>query len=290
MSAPLDMEIRKHGIGSSEVAAVVGLNPWTSPYDVWLEKTEQMEPFRGNEATEWGKILEPEILKRYEARTGKLLNFPDRTFQHKDRDWQLATPDATIPAESTVVEAKDVGFRMAGGWGDEGTDQVPPYYLTQVTWQLSTLDWDLAHVAALIDRKLGLYVVPRDRELEAILLERVERFWTKHVLADIPPEITYTDRTQEWIRKTFASHNDLLRPASEEETIMMGMLKAARLRKEEYESVEDSLKLRLQVAIGHDQGIAGDGFKATWKMDNGKKTYVVAAQPPKRVFRPTWTD
>lgn len=291
----LDMEIRSSGVGSSEVAAICGLNPWQSAFDCYLEKTGQIEPFAGNERTEWGKILEPEILKRYEARTGYQV-FPNSgTFAHKDRAWQLATPDALArqDGESTekwIVEAKDVGFRMAGGWGDEQTDQIPPYYLTQVTWQLSALDLKQADVAALIDRKLHIYTVPLDKELEEILLEKVDRFWHDHVVAGVPPEITASDRTREWVRKKFASHTDLLRQASEEEALMMEALKRARVQREGYESVEESLKLRIQVAIGHDEGIAGDGFKATWRMDKGKKEYTVKAQPPKRVFRPTWED
>ena len=36
------LENRKGGIGSSEVATIVGLNPYETPYQLWLRKTGQI--------------------------------------------------------------------------------------------------------------------------------------------------------------------------------------------------------------------------------------------------------
>ena len=33
------LDVRKGGIGSSDAAAAVGLNPYKSPLELWLEKT-----------------------------------------------------------------------------------------------------------------------------------------------------------------------------------------------------------------------------------------------------------
>jgi len=33
------LELRRQGIGGSDAAAILGMNPWKSPMDVWLEKT-----------------------------------------------------------------------------------------------------------------------------------------------------------------------------------------------------------------------------------------------------------
>lgn len=268
----LDMEIRKTGIGSSEVAAVCGLNPWTSPHDVYLEKTGQIEPFAGNEATEWGKILEPQILKRYVKRTGREITPNDQTFRHPERSWQLATPDAITVGPKRVVEAKDVGLRMSHDWGDELTDQVPEYYLVQVAWQLSVLEIEVADVAALIDRRLRIYEVPRDKELEEILLTKVYAFWIRNVKAGVPPEMTPTDRTIEYVKRRWSRETKPLRPANDWEMSVARQILGARESAKLYDEIDEKLSLQLRASIGDAEGVAGPDWKATWKVTKDSET------------------
>ena len=39
---------RKSGVGGSEVAAALGLSKWKTPYQLWLEKTTDIEPLDDN--------------------------------------------------------------------------------------------------------------------------------------------------------------------------------------------------------------------------------------------------
>lgn len=64
------LEARKSGIGGSDVAAVLGMSPWRSPMDVWLEKTGRSEPVEENDAMYWGKKLEALVADRYCEETG----------------------------------------------------------------------------------------------------------------------------------------------------------------------------------------------------------------------------
>ena len=34
------MDMRKSGIGGSDASAILGLSPWKSPMDIWLDKKE----------------------------------------------------------------------------------------------------------------------------------------------------------------------------------------------------------------------------------------------------------
>ena len=38
------LDMRKKGIGGSDAGAIMGYNPWTSPFALWMEKTGQTEP------------------------------------------------------------------------------------------------------------------------------------------------------------------------------------------------------------------------------------------------------
>jgi putative phage-type endonuclease len=262
----LDLEVRKKGIGSSEIGAVVGLNPYTSAYDVWLEKTGQVEPFQGNERTRLGKRLEVPILMEYEERTGQKLEiFLDKTFVHPERSWQLATPDALDRDKPGIVEAKLVGTRMISQWGEQGTDQVPEYYLVQGAWQMSVLDRDYVHYAVLIGDQYRIYALPRDRELEEMLIDRVDAFWRNNVVAGHPPEIRATERTLDWIKSKYRQESKPLRIATAEETELIEEYRNVRFHVENLTEEMEDLEAEIKIAVGETEGIAGPGFKVTWK-------------------------
>lgn len=74
---------RRKGIGGSDVATILGLNKWKSPYQLWLEKTGQI----GLEHTEsepayWGNVLEEVVAKEFQERTGKKVRRRNQVFEH----------------------------------------------------------------------------------------------------------------------------------------------------------------------------------------------------------------
>lgn len=70
------LEIRKQRIGSSDAAAAIGLNPYKSQLELWMEKTgrdnETPKPNPDDDATPvfWGNTLEPIVAVQYSKRTG----------------------------------------------------------------------------------------------------------------------------------------------------------------------------------------------------------------------------
>jgi putative phage-type endonuclease len=97
---------RKEGIGSSDASAVLGLNPWTSAYEVWAEKLGLLPADPGNNATELGHLLEPVIADRWSRQTG----IPVRRaglMRSKARPWQQASVDR-LAACGGLVEIKCV--------------------------------------------------------------------------------------------------------------------------------------------------------------------------------------
>src|SRR5450830_1328762 len=69
------LEVRKNGIGSSDAAAAVGLNPYKSQLELWLEKTGRDEnlpksdPLDEDSPAYWGNVLEPIVARHYSKRT-----------------------------------------------------------------------------------------------------------------------------------------------------------------------------------------------------------------------------
>jgi len=83
------LSVRKQGIGSSDAATAVGLNPYKSQLELWMEKTgrdgnlPKTDPHDEESPVFWGTILEPIVAVSFPRffvcqRVGfMLLVFPD---------------------------------------------------------------------------------------------------------------------------------------------------------------------------------------------------------------------
>jgi putative phage-type endonuclease len=294
MSAnPTFHEDRAKGIGSSDVAAILGLNKWRSPFDVFLEKSGQAPPFQGNERTKWGKLLEATIIREYvdsQLPTGTAVEFSfDKSYVHPERSWQRASPDAVCRPRSLIIEAKNVGVRQQVRWGP-GDDEVPDEYHLQGLWQASTLDLDHVGYAVLFGgNQFRAFKVERDRELEAEVVGRAGEWWERHVVKGEPPEVTTaTEATARYVKEMLVKDSGLVREATREEIAQARELEAARAVKKAADERAETAGLKMRLLMGEATKIEGPGFSISWKLNKGRKEYTVAASPPSRVFRPTF--
>jgi len=139
-------------IGGSDVAAILGLSPWESRFGIWHRKAGLLtDEIEDTPVMEWGRRLEPVILAKFAEDHLDLTVGPSATYQHADRPWQIANPDAVAftPADEVeLVEAKTA--RFDDGWGEPGSDEVPIHYRVQALWYLDVLDADVCHLPVLI--------------------------------------------------------------------------------------------------------------------------------------------
>lgn len=170
---------RTNYIGGSDIAAIVGLSPWRSPLDVYLEKTGQAAPAVVNDAMRWGTLLEPTIIAEYSRATGRPVRKRKQPYVHPVYKYIAGHVDGIVVKTRRVVEAKAV----AREWED-----VPDYYQTQVQWYMHLAKADAADVAALIaGQRLRIYEVQEDRDAQRMLIEAAIEFWERHVEARVPP-------------------------------------------------------------------------------------------------------
>jgi len=87
------LDERRHGIGGSDAGAILGVNPYRTPLQVWLEKTGKAEPddLSDNEAVTWGNVLEDTIAREYSRRTGHRVQRRNATLTHRECPWMLDT-------------------------------------------------------------------------------------------------------------------------------------------------------------------------------------------------------
>jgi putative phage-type endonuclease len=182
---------RKTFIGASDVPAIVGLSPWRTAYDVWAEKTGRVEPKTDTPAMWIGRQLESALLDHAEKLLGKLIRGARFAIQNTPI---VAWPDAVVAKSTEPVEAKTTGllYPATDDWGEEGTDQIPDYYVVQCLIQLEATGAEVCHVPALVgQRGIKMYRVSANKDVQRMLVDACCEFWDKHVLADVPPHDVY---------------------------------------------------------------------------------------------------
>lgn len=262
MLTQAQIDIRKTGIGASEIGAVAGLSPYAGPLDIYLRKLGLVEDDAGEPAL-WGQRLEPLIAEEYALRTGAKLS-PGGTLRHEKHPWILASPDRLT--DDRVVECKTASLRVAHRWGEPGTDEVPEEYLAQVMWQMLVTGHRVADIALLLGgQELRVYTVTWDVELADMLIERGHAFWHEHVLAETPPTEGSEKAMSAWLRRQHPEHKEPMRPATADEQDLLRQLAVAREKASAAEEVKKLLEARVKQAIGDAEGIAASFGRVTWK-------------------------
>lgn len=269
------LERRRQTLGASEVPAVLGLDRYKSPLDVYLSKKGLVPPFAGNEFTEWGLRMEPAIRGKVADVLGLTDIVQRGTVIHPRHEWVSATPDGEFELDGLhhVLEMKNKTERQAVYWGPSGTDQVPHDVAVQAHWQMLTTGADRAAVAVLLGKQdFRLYFLDRDVEIADSIFARCEEFWTTNILGDVQPEITGGKQVAEYLRTKFSAHGDALRSATRAEEQLIAELKTVRADIASLEETEESLKNKLMAAIGSDAGLQSRVGRITWKRPNGVQT------------------
>lgn len=194
------LELRRGGIGGSDVAAIAGLDPWKSAFAVYLDKVGMAPPDEDSEAAYWGRELEPFVVRRYERDTGRravefpyLLRSRSHSFALANVD-RLSAPatvdDPTIGTPDRVLEAKTTSaFNPTFADGDD-VDALPDRVAVQGFHYLGVTGFDECDVAVLIGgQRFRLYRITRDNELIANLMKLEAEFW-QQVLDKVPPAPT----------------------------------------------------------------------------------------------------
>lgn len=182
-------EQRRMFIGSSDVAAVLGMDPFRSVSDVYWSKVAGIDSDE-SDAMRVGNALESVILDWAEEQLGERVE--RNVFLQCDDPPYLAVNLDGITRSREIVEAKSHGICSPAdwsAWGETGTDEVPDSVLCQVQHQLFVAKSEVAHVAALVGgRGFRMHRVERSEKLIGIILAECEKFWAKNVQAAIPPD------------------------------------------------------------------------------------------------------
>ena len=177
-------ERRKH-LGSSDAAAILGLDPHKQAFDVWVSKMSE-EPDEPTLEMEVGNRLESLILDRAQERLGQLgFKLP---ITHPGGIVRVHT-DAVVVETGEPVEAKAIGILGHSAVIPLWADGLPPYVWIQVAVQIACCRKDAGHVVALVRNEERYYHVEPKASVVDGIVESMHRFWERYVVTGKPPAL-----------------------------------------------------------------------------------------------------
>lgn len=263
------LEVRKSGIGGSDAAAAVGLSPYKSQLELWLEKTgrdaqlDKPDPSDTTHPVFWGTLLEPIVAAAYTQQTGRKVRRVNAVLQHPTVPFMLANLDREIVGspEVQILECKTAGEFGARLW----LDGVPEYVQLQVQHQLAVTGKHAADVAVLLcGQKLEVHRVYRDDELISRLIHLEAQFW-QYVTSDTPPPADGSESADRALRCLYPGNATVV-DFTEDRQLSAAFADLVLLRVDikAKEALAERLKQTLQQAMG-DASVA--------QLDTGKITY-----------------
>jgi putative phage-type endonuclease len=184
---------RSKYIGGSDIGAILGLSPFRSPLEVWMEKTGKEVKKLDSLPLRFGYFAEEFVASEYSRSTGFLLIHDKSIYVHPEYSFMSAHIDRFVLeggacAPTRILECKSANPFSLGDWGEVGTDQVPMSYLCQCLWYMAITNINIVDLAVLFGNSdFRIYEISRDLELESTILQKANFFWNEHVLRDVPP-------------------------------------------------------------------------------------------------------
>lgn len=172
------LAVRSSGIGGSDAATIMGLNPYKSAYQLWMEKTGQTEPpdLSGNQYIYWGTRNEANIAEWFAEVTGKKVRKLG-TLRNRSHPFMLANVDREIMGEEAGLEIKTAGVSQYKYWKD---DEVPDAYYCQCLHYMAVTGAEAWYIAVLIGGNEAKWKkIDRNEDDIRALIEAEADFWDK---------------------------------------------------------------------------------------------------------------
>jgi putative phage-type endonuclease len=252
---------RKTFIGGTDIAVIMGLSPYKTPYKLWAEKTGLIEQddLSNVEAVQLGIELEEFVAKKFEKVTGlKVRRPPVSHYYREDNEVHACQVDRLIEGTNDLLEVKTASLRKEKDWVD---DQIPAHYIMQVQWQLYVTGRTTGYIAVLIGgQKFVWKKVVSDAQLISAMVKAANEFWGM-VQSKTAPSVGYGD--DEAILK--------VHPRSDGDIEIVEEMNTAIARRQELsmhidnmEKEKEEIEAKLKACIGDKLGIQTSQYKVMW--------------------------
>lgn len=180
------LEYRKSGIGSSEVATIVGLNPFETPYQLWRRKVGLDAPKVETFAMKAGHYLEDAVSQFWQDETGREVikrSTGDWIIRSDAKPYMQVSPDRTYwlagekknSTNKGILECKTTQRQV-------DPDDLPKHWFCQVQYLLGVSELTQGSLAWLtMGREFGYKDIALVPDFFGWLSDEVEKFYIDNI-------------------------------------------------------------------------------------------------------------
>lgn len=289
--SPAAKAARRLGIGSSDIATILGLSPYqdSSRFALWLDKCgevvddeeETPEQTLGHEfEATLVRLAIVELRKAAIIDAGELVmdGMPTHTIVEEGsvKLLALASLDGLYVESGTgrrfVLEAKHVGVGMHDGWQDDD-DGIPQHVRVQTQWQLLVTRADAAFVSAVVMGRWRIYRVNPDPEFWPHMVEAALDFW-RCVREHASPPVDGSDAALMYLEAKYpAPPGDVIAEMPEEvdELVEQHIDLQEKIKTAEDERTVIGQRIREAIGQAGVDTFISDERKASWRANKAGK-------------------
>ena len=270
-------------IGGSDAGAVLGIDPYRSKMELYLQLTGQLQPSDVENERMWcGRMLQDALQGMFEQRSHRSTVSLNVILQHPDYDWMIATPDAFILPCNTdgigILELKNTGTFMAHNWKDGA---IADSAYAQLLHYLMVTGHRYGYVAALIGgNRFEVRRVDRDENLIDKLLAWELAFHDAVVHGQMPE---WTAADAEVVSQLYpaGSARPGLVDLPSDLISLVDDYEQGHLLEKEGKRMKETAQVKLQAALGESTAGTIGGLAEVYWEPQTRKSYVV----PEKTFR-----
>lgn len=271
------LEERRKSLGGSDMGAVLGMNNYTSPMAVWMDKTGRLPEREQSEWMRLGTDLEDYVAQRFCEISGLKVIKDNTTWRNSKYPHIHMNPDRRIVGHKAGLECKIVSQlnekKYRGG-------EFPDSYYAQCCTYLRVSEYERWYLGALVlGVGLRIYQLTRipndtkpdwcnesvyvdDEELDA-LSNTAEWFWS-FVEKDTPPPADGHPKTGEALVTLYPNSTDASIGIGAFERDLEKYLSLKDQVKELTQTI-DAIENRIKAHLGECERGEGEKFKVSWK-------------------------
>lgn len=200
MSREVWLEKRRLSIGGSDAGTLLGLNPYSSPYALWADKTGKVVPedISDKEAVRLGNDLEQYVAERWMETTGKKVRKANCFIYNSEYPFAHANIDRDVLGEKAGLECKTTSSWEILQQCKEG--KYPDTWYAQVTHYMMVTGAERWYLGVLVlGRGFYEFTIERNEDEIKALAAAEEAFWN-NVASNTPPALDGTEATQDALK------------------------------------------------------------------------------------------
>lgn len=262
------LEMRTKDVTSTESAALFGMSPYITHFDLWHRKRSGVVPeFKANERMKWGNRLESAIAHGIAEENGWEIKPMKEYF--RDPDARLGSSfDFVItnhPDGPAHLEIKNVDYlAFRDGWieHDDGSIEAPEHIEMQVQHQMAVSGFKRSFIGAFIAGNRGVVIErERDEPVIAAIRAKVAEFWRSIEEGNEPSPVMPEDAETVIRLNQYAQPGKVLDASADEELArLVADYKNASAQAANWEEDKQVCKAKLFEHIGDAEKVLLEGF------------------------------